>query len=204
MNDGGTNQANAGIGTVRVRSARHGIRTACGRKRRPGRALRGWAPSLLLAAVWLCTAGNANAQSTPTVTVASDGDIEEGENAVFTLTRTGDTAQALTVQIEVSEGYADGSDRRRRPRRLRDPVPATATFQAGAATATLSLPTNDRTIQYQDMAVTLEVRPGSGYAAGTPSSARVVVRENDPLTVQPTLVFHCETQSDGRLCRRRK
>ena len=101
--------------------------------------------SLLLA---LCLAGGlagllaspAHAQGTlPTVRIyAGQESVVEGENATFTLTRTGDASQPLTVRAltyEPSHPQAHPTDFNDNPTLLRHDV----TFQAGEDTATLSV-----------------------------------------------------------------
>ena len=94
------------------------------------------AAGLLIIGVLLAgTAGEVRAQTTPTVTIAASttGAVTEGTPVVFTLTRTGDTAAALTVNVSVSETG----------KMLSGAPPTTATFPAGSATATLTVPTDD-------------------------------------------------------------
>ena len=120
------------------------------------------------------------------VTIAADdSDIDEGDTASFTLRRTGDTAAALTVAIEVRD-----------PRHaLRgnhwDPeptLPTSVTFEAGSATASLELATKDdvRDIQGDSrLYVTLtggddeHGEGGYGYYRGYPFAATVEVADDD-------------------------
>ena len=110
----------------------------------------------------------------PVVTVASAADaVAEGADVVFTLTRVGDRSVALEVSVQVTEA---GSA-------LADAPPASATFGAGDATATLRLGTEDDTRRDDpDPVVTLTLVDGTEYDLGAPSRATVTVRDNDTST----------------------
>ena len=153
------------------------------------------AAGLLLIGVLLAgTAGEVRAQTTPTVTIAASttGAVTEGTPAAFTLTRTGDTAAALTVNVSVSETG----------KMLSGAPPTTATFPAGSATATLTVPTDDDNVDeviqggtvdvnetQETSVVTATVAAGTGYSAGTPASASVTVTDNDVPATTFTLEF---------------
>ncbi len=111
----------------------------------------------------------------PVVTVAAGGDVTEGAAANFTLTRTRDTAATLAVEVTVSEtgDMVAAGDKGTR----------TVTFAAGAATATLAVPTVDDSADEPDSTVTVTVADGSDYDPGTPSEAAVVAADNDGLPV---------------------
>ena len=111
----------------------------------------------------------------PTVTVAAGGGaITEGQDAVFTLSRTVSSSvpltNALTVGVQAT-GVA-----------LVAP-PAAVTFPQGSATATLRVATRDDTVVGGGDAVTLELldstRSPPVYVAGVPNSATVAVSDND-------------------------
>ena len=105
-----------------------------------------------------------------TVTIAADASaVGEGMPADFTLTRS-DSAGALTVNVDVTETgkTIDGT------------APAAVTFDDGAATATLSVATEDDAADESDSVVTATVATGTGYAPGSPDSAMVTVTDDDP------------------------
>ena len=107
----------------------------------------------------------------PEISIASAGGVTEGEPAVFTLTRSGVTTDALTVNVSVSQrGDALGA-----------PVPMTATFAANGATAELSVPTVDDAVDEEPavVAATLAAGPGYRVAAAPGDSATVTVADND-------------------------
>ena len=106
----------------------------------------------------------------PLVTIAAVGsDQTEGEDAEFTLTRQGVLSDPLTVDISVTGGDDFISGTR----------PTTATFATGAATHTLTLPTEDDAPVDDDGAVVVEVAAGSGYRVEDPGSAAVALFDSE-------------------------
>ena len=130
------------------------------------------------------------------VTIAPDQDsITEGESAAFTLTRGGDTSEALAVRVSVE----DPGDFMRGNGYWTDPQPPTTVeFDAGSATATLSLPTRDdwRDIPDGDLTVTIEPGDHRDYRPGATSSASVTVLDNDTKPVFQLSVNE-ETLTEG-------
>ena len=106
----------------------------------------------------------------PRVTVAAEaGVVAEGGDAAFVLTRAGATTEGLTVAFSVTGGDAV----------LASPPPTEAAFEAGAATARVTLATEDDGTDEADATVTLTLAVGTGYELGSPSRAAVVVRDDD-------------------------
>ena len=132
----------------------------------------------------------------PRVTIAADQTgITEGETADFTLTRPGDTSEALAVRVSVE----DPSNFMRGNHIWPDPQPPTTVeFAAGSATATLSLPTSDdwRDIPDDDLTVTIEPGDNDIYRPGDTSSASVTVLDNDTKPVFELSVNE-ETLTEG-------
>ena len=87
--------------------------------------------------------------------VADSAYVEEGAEAVFTLTRSGDAADALAVRVFVSE---DGAV-------LGTAVPANALFPPGARVAKLRVPTDDDEADEADGTVTATVVTGFAWVA---------------------------------------
>lgn len=86
----------------------------------------------------------------------------------FTLTRTGDLAAALTVNLGVSGSALMGTDYVF--------IATTATFAAGEATATITIDPYSNTISTESSkTVILSVQPGAGYLPGTQPSATVAI-----------------------------
>ena len=171
------------------------------RRRDRGEPRQGIASAAALAVVvaaWcLLLGGPTHAQEPlPEVTIAAEADVDESENAVFTLTRTGALEEALTVQVAVSQEWT-GSEVGE-PRRLQEPLPSAATFQAGASHATLSLPSRDDQLHQSDVVVAVEIVTGEGYTLGSPSRDSLVVREDDTLTMQMFIVANKE-MAEGQL-----
>ena len=109
----------------------------------------------------------------PEVTVTSDGDVTEGNPALFTLTRTGDTAQTLDVAWEVTAtgdfGVTTGA--------------GTATFLANDATVQVSVDTTGDDTHEAHGSVTLTLTADTGadpaWLLGDPSTATAAVRDDD-------------------------
>ena len=109
-------------------------------------------------------------ESDAAVTVASDGDVAEGADAQFTLTRTGtDLAGALVVNFTLADPAAV----------LDQQVPATATIPANETTVKVTLATDDDNVDEPDAALTLTVTDGADYYPGEASEATVTVEDND-------------------------
>ena len=102
-----------------------------------------------------------------TVTISGGSSVTEGTAAEFTVTRDGDTSDALTVTVSVSEtgSMISGS------------APTSATILAGSATHTFSVATVDDNTDEPDSTITATVQSGTGYTVGT--SASVTVKDND-------------------------
>ena len=111
------------------------------------------------------------AAALPAVSIAAGSTpVTEGTAAAFTLTRTGDTAAALTVALTVEEtgSTVDGT------------VPEEVTFAAESSTATLSVATEDDEAVEDASTVTVTVTAGDGYTVDEASgSAEVAVEDDD-------------------------
>ena len=105
----------------------------------------------------------------PMVTAASDGDVTEGANADFTLTRTRNTSGELTVTFAVTGGDAV----------LSGSAPTSATIPADATTATVILATDDDNTDEPDVTLTLTLDDGAAYKLGGGSTATLTVQDND-------------------------
>ena len=130
-------------------------------------------PILLVFA--LLPADRAAAQTPLVVTVSADASlVSEGEAAVFTLTATPAPISALAVSVVVSE---ETGGRRDFVAAAREGTRTVSIPASG--TATLTIPTTQDWIREPDGAVTAEALSGAGYSVGDPSSASVVVADDD-------------------------
>ena len=114
----------------------------------------------------------------PEVTIAAGTTpVDEGTDATFVLSRSGTTAQELTVFVEVTE---TGST-------IRGSTPESVIFGAGDAETTLSLPTVDDSDDEPDSAITATITAGldAAYTVGSDSSATVAVQDDDDSPVVP-------------------
>ncbi|WP_308411364.1 Calx-beta domain-containing protein, partial [Cylindrospermopsis raciborskii] len=127
----------------------------------------------------------------PVITVAAtDADAAEVTGGTanpgqFTLTRTGPTTSALTVNIAISGTASNGTDY--------STIPTTVTFAAGSTTALVNLNVIDDTLPEGTETATLTVIAGSSYIVvglgtndaiasqgnGVASSATVSIADND-------------------------
>ncbi|WP_435183624.1 pre-peptidase C-terminal domain-containing protein [Cylindrospermopsis raciborskii G7] len=100
---------------------------------------------------------------------------EDGRtNLVYTFTRTGNTANALTVNYDIT-GTADSSDYKGATPGSRK----TITFAAGSNKATLTIePTVDTTVE-NDETIILTLAAGSGYTIGTTSGVIGTIINDD-------------------------
>ena len=119
----------------------------------------------------------------PEITIASDGDVTEGSPAAFTLTRTGDPADALTVAVEVSEsGDVVAAE---------DEGSATATFAAGSSMASFGVATENDAVEEADSVVTVEIAADTAdppaWVPGSPGEAEVTVADDDEDATPATL-----------------
>ena len=125
-----------------------------------------------------------NGTALPAVSIApASTPVSEGAAASFTLTRTGDTGEGLTVAVSVSESEAVVSGT----------PPTSVTFAAGSAGATLtfaallSVVTEDDEAVEAASTVTATVSAGDGYTVnGASGSAGVVVEDDDAAPVVET------------------
>ena len=124
-------------------------------------------------------AAGLHAEDTATVTVTLVSEVSiaaaadypvEGDDAVFRLTRAGSALAALTVPVSVEETGA----------MLGSPVPAGATFAAGARETEYRVPTAADAVSENDSRVTARLASGSGWqlAPGAVSAALTVLDDD--------------------------
>ncbi|MBX9627037.1 MAG: DUF4394 domain-containing protein, partial [Gemmataceae bacterium] len=145
------------------------------------------------------SAGTIGAQSTATLTITDvpPGQIafttgtftvaEGGGQIVVTLTRTGDTTGAATVDVTITGGTAtagndfDGAA-----------FPVTVPFAAGADTATVTIPiTQDEEVENPDETIELTLANATGAVLGAQATATVTIE--DPEDVAGTIQFSPES-----------
>ena len=113
----------------------------------------------------------------------------------FTLSRTGATTSALTVNLTVSGTATNSTDY--------VTIPATATFAAGAATALVNVSVTDDTLVEGPESVIVQVAPGSTYSVGASSIATVTIADNDTasppvITISATDAIAAEPSDPGQ------
>ena len=108
----------------------------------------------------------------PLVSIEADAESEaEGSSASFTLSRTGEATDALTVSLTVAE---DGA-------MLAGTTPTSAFFDAGSATATIEVDTVGDDTDEADSKITVTLATGDGYKLGTndQSEAATTILDDD-------------------------
>lgn len=120
---------------------------------------------------------------------------EQGPTAgVFTLTRTGDTAAALTVNVAWSGTASNGVDYAL--------LGNTVTFAAGATSTNISVVPVDDAIAEISETVVLTLAAGTGYGTGTPSSATGTILDNESpvidVNVTQPILLESYANSKGR------
>jgi serine protease len=109
---------------------------------------------------------------------ASDANAAEAgtDPGVFTVTRTGSTVAAVTVNLGYAGSATAGSDYSNL---------ATVTIPAGSASATVTItPVDDSTVEGAETVVAT-VQTGSAYQIGDPASATVTITDNDTTPAPP-------------------
>ena len=108
---------------------------------------------------------------------AEQASVNEGDAIDFTLTRTGNTSGAITVDLSVSQRGsflpADQLGAR------------SVSVGANVATETVTVQTQNDTVREDAGSVTLVLESGTGYLVGTPRSATVRVQDDDGVPGQP-------------------
>ena len=115
---------------------------------------------------------NPNSDDVSLVTItAESGSVAEGADAVFKLTRTGNTDDALTVTLAVAETGA----------MLSDSLPTSATFTAGKSDTELRVATVGDEADEDDSTLTVTLASGEGYRLGNnnQSEASATILDDD-------------------------
>ena len=111
------------------------------------------------------------------ISAADPTTITEGTAATFrvTLDRVA-PAGGLTISVDVTESgsYIVAS------------APETVVIAEGATTGTLTVSTDDDSLDETDGAITAVINAGAGYTVGTPSTAMVTVNDDDVLLARIT------------------
>ncbi len=106
----------------------------------------------------------------PEVTLSADASaVTEGDSASFTVTASPAPGANLEVTIKVTQvgSYIDGTP------------PASVTIGAGQTAASVSVSTDDDSVDEAHGSIAAELRDGTGYVLGSPASGKVNVQDND-------------------------
>ncbi len=94
--------------------------------------------------------------------------------SVFTLTRTGSSAAALNVSYTLGGAATQGLD-------YTGTSPGTATFAAGSATTTITLPTINDVLVDPNETIIATITAPIGYIISGPASATATIADNEPV-----------------------
>jgi hypothetical protein len=115
------------------------------------------------------------------VTLTDADASEEGPDAItFTLTRTEDPSNPLTITYTLTGTAINGTDYETNALSL--------TFGANESTATVTITPIDDSIPELGETVVLTISPGAGYLPGFPSSATTGIADNEPDVISITAV----------------
>lgn len=118
----------------------------------------------------------------PVVTISpTDGNANEAgsDSGLFTVSRGGGTAGPLTVNYMVGGSASGGSDYAE--------LPGTATIDAGASSATITVTVLDDSLVEGTETVVVSLAAGAAYTVGVPDSAAIVIADNDVPPGFPTV-----------------
>jgi Domain of unknown function (DUF4114)/Metallo-peptidase family M12B Reprolysin-like/Calx-beta domain len=120
--------------------------------------------------------------------------LEDGvTNLVYTFSRTGDTATALTVDYKVGGAATFGSDYTQSGASSFTTTTGKMTFAAGASTAILTIDPTADTIRESNETVTLSLVANSNYTLGTTTAITGTILDDDTplitLAVSPASVL---------------
>src|SRR5262245_35416374 len=90
---------------------------------------------------------------------------------VFTVTRTGATTAALTVNYTVGGTATNGTDYQT--------LSGSVAIAAGSASATITVTPIDDTLNERNETVTVTLSSNASYNVGSPSTATVTIADND-------------------------
>ena len=111
----------------------------------------------------------------PTVTVgATDANAAEAatpNTGTFTVSRTGSTAAALTVNYTVGGTATNGTDY--------TTIPTSVVIPAGSASATITVTPIDDTVSESNETVVVTLSSSASYNVGSQSAATVTIADND-------------------------
>jgi len=127
----------------------------------------------------------------PVVSIsATDADAGEGNNpGEYTISRTGNSANPLTVNLSLDGTATPGSDY--------NAIPASITIPGGQATVTIPLNiVNDTEVESDETAI-LNVVAGNGYQLGSDRTATVNITDNDSNDATVTIVPSFNGSEDG-------
>ena len=137
---------------------------------------------------WASSRTKVKVNQAPVITIAGGSAVTEGTGASFTLTASPAPTADLTVNLNVADSadFVANSDE------------GTDTVTIGkSGSAIYTVPTDDDDTDEDEGSVTVTLKPGTGYTAGSPDSDKVTVKDNDTrgLVLNPTSLTVTEGSS---------
>lgn len=124
---------------------------------------------------------------TATDATAAESGNPANNPGVFTITRTGATTNALTVNLTTSGSAAVGSDYTHTMSSTPNGLQVTIPIGAASQAVTIA-PVDDSTIE-TDETVILTISVSGSYTLGSPSSATIIIADNDSSPALPSVVI---------------
>ena len=123
----------------------------------------------------------------PVLTIARDlSTVVEGTDATWAITADIAPSSDLTVNVDVTQSgtYIDGT------------APTTVTLNSGSTSATLTVPTDDDSVDETDGSITATLETGTGYTLGSTTAATITVTDDDVPAVDLMPTFGTSTIAD--------
>ena len=126
-----------------------------------------------------------------TIAASSANAAEGGAAGQFTVTRTGSTAAALTVNYAIGGTATNGADYQT--------LSGSVLIAAGLASASIDvIPVDDNIVEGSETVI-LTINPTAAYSLGASSSATVTIADNDLPAATPTIGLSFDGQSADRV-----
>lgn len=98
--------------------------------------------------------------------------MEPSDNAFFTLTRTGNTSNSLTVRLGFGGTATNGTDYNQ--------IPSTVTIPQNSASTRVTITTLDDNTAERAETVDVALQADAAYVRGTPSTRNITIQDNEP------------------------
>ncbi len=138
-----------------------------------------------------------NDAATPSVSVVATNGAEGGAAIIVTLSRTGSTSAALTVNATEGGTSLPADWTSTVTGGTWNATGNTVTFNAGSSTVTITLAIVNDTADEGQETLTIALAAGAGYTVGSPSAATATITDNDAPAALPTLTISDVSVTEG-------